>query len=86
MVLKLMHQLEILGLEESRRRAQDEVATSQEKDRLTRRVEVAHELMSALPASEDLPFCIQVCAKSPCPTAALLTTVPFGTDSPDVSR
>ena len=55
MVLKLMQQLEILGLDESQRRARRKGAL-RETAKLVRRVEVAHELMSALPASEDLSF------------------------------
>lgn len=56
MVLKLTEQLEIFGLEETRRRAQGEAATPRERKRLERRVEAAHELMSALPTADDLSF------------------------------
>lgn len=56
MVLKLAEQLEIFGLEETRRRAQGEGASLRERIRLERRVEVTHDLMSGLPSVEDLSF------------------------------
>src|SRR3954451_2568760 len=56
MVLKLTEQLEIFGLEETQRRARGEAVSSSECKRLQRRVETAHQLMSALPAAEDLSF------------------------------
>jgi hypothetical protein len=56
MVLNLTEQLEIFGLEETQRRARGEAVSSSECKRLQRRVETAHQLMSALPAAEDLSF------------------------------
>ena len=56
MVLRLVEQLEIFGLEETRRLARAEGATPRERTRAERRVEVAHEMMSELPAAEDLSF------------------------------
>ncbi len=56
MVLKLTDQLEIFGLEETRRRVRCEGATPRERMRLDRRVEAAHEMMSVLPTAEDLSF------------------------------
>jgi hypothetical protein len=54
--MKLAEQLEIFGLEETRRRVQGETASKRARQRLERRVEVTHELMSALPAADDLSF------------------------------
>src|SRR5690242_9759194 len=56
MVLRLIDQLEMFGLEETRRRAQGEGVSPHERIRLERRVEVAHDLMSGLPSAEDLSF------------------------------
>ncbi len=56
MVLRLTEQLEMLGLEETRRRVRGEGATQRERRRLERRVEVTHELMSVLPTPDDLSF------------------------------
>ena len=56
MVLRLVDQLEMFGLEETRRRAQGEGASPRERIRLERRVEVAHDLISGLPSAEDLSF------------------------------
>jgi hypothetical protein len=55
-MLKLSGQLELLGLDETRRRAAAEGATPAERKRLLKRIDVAHELMSELPAAEDLSF------------------------------
>ena len=46
-MLKLTGQLEMLGLDETKRRVAAEGATPAERKRLLRRVEVTHELMSA---------------------------------------
>lgn len=56
MILKLTDQLEIFGLEETRRRVRCEGATPRERMRLDRRVEAAHEMMSVLPTADDLSF------------------------------
>jgi hypothetical protein len=56
MVPKLTTQLEMLGLEETRRRARTEGTTSRERKKLERRVETTHELMSVLPSADDLSF------------------------------
>ena len=48
-------QLELLGLEEMRRRAEF-APTKSVRSRLLRRVETAHDLLTALPTSEDLSF------------------------------
>ena len=45
-------QLELLGLEEMRRRAEF-APTKSVRSRLLRRVETAHDLLTALPTSED---------------------------------
>ncbi len=55
-MLNLTGQLEMLGLDETKRRVTAEGATPAERKRLLRRVEVTHELMSELPAAEDLSF------------------------------
>ena len=49
-------QLEILGLDGARRLAESAGASPRERSRLLRRVDVTHELMSSLPAAEDLSF------------------------------
>ena len=56
MVLKLTSQLEMLGLEETKRRVRGEGTTQHERKRLERRIEAAHELMSVLPTPDDLSF------------------------------
>lgn len=50
------NQLEILGLDESLRQAELLSATPSERKRARRRLEVAHEIMTALPTPEDLAF------------------------------
>ena len=49
-------QLEILGLDGARRLAESAGASPRERSRLLRRVDVTHELMSSIPAAEDLSF------------------------------
>src|SRR5690349_2495823 len=49
-------QLEILGLEETLRRAGQQGASPKHRLRLVRRVELTHELMSELPSPDDLSF------------------------------
>jgi Plasmid encoded RepA protein len=49
-------QLEIFGLDGARRIAESASTSPRERSRLVRRVEVTHELMSELPANEDLSF------------------------------
>jgi hypothetical protein len=56
MVLKLIDQLEIFGLEETRKLARGEGTSSRERIRLEKRVEVTHDLMSGLPSTDDLSF------------------------------
>ncbi len=56
MVLKLSAQLEMLGFDETIRRAEADARTTAERHRLRRRVEVAHELMSELPMPDELSF------------------------------
>ena len=55
-MLSLTGQLEMHGLDETRRLVIAEGTTPAERKRLLRRVEVTHELMSELPAAEDLSF------------------------------
>jgi Plasmid encoded RepA protein len=52
----ISEQLELLGLEETLRRADSEAATASERSRLRRRIEIAHEMLSELPTSEALSF------------------------------
>ena len=52
---ELIEQLEIFGLEETRRIAAT-ASTGRERSRQLKRVEVAHDLMSDLPGSDDLSF------------------------------
>src|ERR1700744_6349009 len=54
--MSAVKQLEIFGLEGATRQAAAEGTTRAEKNRLVARVEVTHELMSALPALDDLAF------------------------------
>ena len=54
--MRISDQLELLGLEEARRQAIAVGATKAEKNRIARRVEMTHELLSALPTAEDLAF------------------------------
>ena len=55
-VRRIANQLELLGLEETRRRLAAEGATKRERERLLQRVEVSHALMSDLPSADDLSF------------------------------
>lgn len=52
----LKDQLEIFGVQEVLRRAELEPAAVGEKRRAIRRIETMHEMMTELPASEDLSF------------------------------
>ena len=54
--MRVAEQLEIYGLDGARRLAVAEGATHAEKNRLARRVEVAHDVMSGLPTPDDLAF------------------------------
>jgi hypothetical protein len=54
--MKVAEQLEIYGLDGAKRLAVAEGATRAEKDKLVRRVEVAHDVLSGLPTPEDLAF------------------------------
>ena len=56
MMLNLTGQLDLLGVEETKRRVAAEGATPAERKRLSRRLEVTHEMMSELPTAEDLSF------------------------------
>jgi hypothetical protein len=54
--MRISDQLELLGLEGAKRQAMAGGATPAEKHRLARRVEMAHEMLSAMPTIEDLAF------------------------------
>lgn len=56
MVLRLSNQLEMLGFDETVRRAEADAKTDAERRRMVRRIEVAHELMSELPPKDELSF------------------------------
>jgi hypothetical protein len=49
-------QLEMFGLDGARRLAETTTTSGRERSRMLRRIDVAHELMSELPANEDLSF------------------------------
>lgn len=49
-------QLELYGLDETRRRVVAEGATGRERERLLQRVDVTHSLMTELPGADDLSF------------------------------
>ena len=49
-------QLELLGLERAKRVAMVEGATKAQRNRIARRVEMTHEMLSALPTAEDFAF------------------------------
>lgn len=55
-MLRLTEQLEIFGFDEALRRAKGEATNPKEKNRLSRRIEVTHELMSELPSTDALSF------------------------------
>jgi hypothetical protein len=52
----IARQLEMLGLDETLRRVAIEAATDRGKNRLQRRVEVTHDLMSELPSPDEMSF------------------------------
>jgi Plasmid encoded RepA protein len=54
--MSVTEQLNLLGLEETRRRVSADAGTPSQRERLLRRVEAAHELLSSLPEAEDLSF------------------------------
>jgi hypothetical protein len=54
--MSVTEQLNLLGLEETRRRVSADAGTPRQRERLLRRVEAAHELLSSLPEAEDLSF------------------------------
>jgi hypothetical protein len=54
--MDIAKQLEIFGLDETKRQVAACTVSSRERDRLTRRVEAAHEIMSSLPEGDDLSF------------------------------
>jgi hypothetical protein len=54
--MSIVNQLDLLGLEGTRRLASEGAATSIERERELRRVNTAHELLSTLPEAEDLSF------------------------------
>jgi hypothetical protein len=52
----LSEQLEMFGLDGARRLVETASTSARERSRLLRRIDVTHELMSELPAGEDLSF------------------------------
>ena len=52
----LFEQLEMFGVDGARRMAETASTSARERSRLLRRIDVMHELMSELPAGEDLSF------------------------------
>ena len=54
--MSVAEQLNLLGLEETRRRVSADAGAPRQRGRLLRRVETAHELLSSLPEAEDLSF------------------------------
>lgn len=54
--MQISDQLELLGLEAAKRQAMAEGATRAEKNRIAKRVEMTHEMLSAMPSAEDLAF------------------------------
>jgi hypothetical protein len=78
----LSEQLEMFGLDGARRLAETATTSTRERSRLLRRIDVTHELMSELPAGEDLSFLHSGLCQTCCRTAAQLRTMPFGSVSP----
>ena len=54
--MTIANQLEIFGLEETKRRTAAFAATARARERGTRLVETAHQILSSLPDAEDLHF------------------------------
>jgi hypothetical protein len=54
--MDIAKQLEIFGLEETMRLAAAQTRTPQERDRLTRRIETTHDILSAFPEPDELSF------------------------------
>lgn len=54
--MRLTEQLEILGLDETRRRAASEASTGRERQRNLHHVDLAHEMLGTMPAAADLGF------------------------------
>jgi len=49
-------QLEIFGLEETKRLASATLVSKRQRDRMARRIDTTHDIMSSLPEGEDLSF------------------------------
>ncbi len=54
--MDIAKQLEIFGLDETRRQVESYAVSRRERDRLFRRVEATHDILSQLPEAEDLSF------------------------------
>ncbi len=54
--MDIAKQLEIFGLDETRRQVALSTTSKRERERLARRVEATHDIMSSLPEAEDLSF------------------------------
>lgn len=54
--MNIAKQLELVGLEETKRQVTAFVPSQRERNRLIKRIETTHEIMSALPEGEDLSF------------------------------
>ena len=52
----ITRQLELLGFDETLRRAELDYQTPRTRERARRRVEITHDMLSELPAAEDLSF------------------------------
>jgi hypothetical protein len=54
--MNLARQLEIFGLDETKRQVNASANSRRERERLARRVETTHDIMSSLPEADDLSF------------------------------
>ncbi len=54
--MDIARQLELVGLDETRRQAFASTTSQSERNRLVRRIETAHDIMSAFPESDELSF------------------------------
>jgi len=54
--MDIARQLEIFGLDETKRQVEASGSSRRERERLARRVETTHDIMSSLPEADDLSF------------------------------
>ena len=79
-------QLEIFGLEETKRLASVTLVSKRQRDRIARRIHTTHDIMSSLPEGEDCHSFTAAFARHASRIAGLRRITQYGAARADVSR